>query len=297
MENWFKEILKAPISQDSLGYDNNLLVNIVTKKSYPVRQQIPIFTEGKAATVSTHLHDQVNTQFNYIDHYEQDAIVFDYCAPHSSSSSNVEEVILRKMIAQNISKEDILLLDVGCGSGWFAKYFVPRGKKVVSMDISFANVSKAMTSVSSPNHAAVVADVYQLPFAENTFDCIVASEIMEHLYEPKLFVKKLIYALKPGGKLIITTPYNEKLEYYLCVHCNKPTPKNAHLHSFNKEKIEKIVEPISKKEFKIKVFNNALLMKLRIHLLLKNTFLWRVLDSVANKIFNRALRLMVILKK
>jgi 2-polyprenyl-3-methyl-5-hydroxy-6-metoxy-1,4-benzoquinol methylase len=297
MEHWFTEILKDPVSLGELKYDNGLFVNIITKQSYPVRQQIPIFTEGRAPKVTTHLHDRANTQFNYIDHYEQDAEVFDYVAPHVSVSANAEEAILRKIIVQNISQEATLLLDVGCGAAWFAKYFVPKGKKVVSLDVSFANTSKAMTAVSASNHAAVVADVFQLPFEENTFDCIVASEIMEHLYDPELFVKKLVYILKPEGRLIITTPYNEKPEYYLCIHCNKPTPKNAHLHSFNEEKITEIMRAISKKEIKIKRFNNALLMKLRIHLLLKNTFLWQALDSVANKIFKRALRLMVVLTK
>jgi len=297
MENWFLEILKDPLSLDGLKYDNGLLFNVISKKEYPLRKQIPIFSDGKAAKVSTELHNQSNTQFNYIDHYEQDAEVFNYNTPHSSSSANVEESILRKMIQRNISKEDILLLDVGCGSAWFSKFFVPKGKKVVSLDVSFTNAFNAMTSVLVSNHAAVVADVYELPFGENTFDCIVASEIMEHLYDPELFVKKLIYILKPGGKLIITTPNNEKLEYYLCVHCNKPTPKNAHLHSFNKEKIEKILTNVPNKDVKIKLFNNAMLMKLRIHLLLKNTLLWNMLDSIANKFFNNALRLMVVLRK
>ena len=168
---------------------------------------------------------------------------------------------------------------------------------MVSLDVSFTNTSKAMTSIPSPNHAAVVADVFQLPFGENTFDAIVASEIIEHLYDPELFVKKLLYVLKSGGKLIITTPYNETLEYSLCVHCNRPTPRNAHLHSFSKGKIEEMMKAIPAKEVKIKVFNNTVLVKLRIHILLKNTFLWRVLDFMANKILKKSLRMMVVLTK
>jgi len=154
-----------------------------------------------------------------------------------------------------------------------------------------------MAAIPSPNHAAVVADVFQLPFGENTFDCIVASEIIEHLYEPELFVKKLFYILKPEGTLILTTPYNEKLEYNLCVHCNKPTPRNAHLHSFNEKNMQELIRRAIGKEVKIKLFNNALLLKLRIHILLKTTFLWRVSDVIANKIFKKAMRMMVILTK
>ena len=297
MNNWLIEILKDPISLNVLAYDDGLLTNSVTKQSYPVRQQIPVFTEGRETKVTTDLHARLNTQFNYIDHYEKDAEVFDYFAPHVSSSANVEEAILRKMIAKNVPKDASLLLDTGCGSAWFAKYFIAREKKVVSLDVSFANTSKAMTAIPSPNHAAVVADVFQLPFGENTFDCIVASEIIEHLYEPELFVKKLAYILKPGGKLILTTPYNEKLEYNLCVHCNKPTPKNAHLHSFNEKNMKKLMTAVSENEVTIKLFNNAWLMKLRLHLLLKNTFLWRMLDSMTNKIFKKAMRMMVVLTK
>ena len=288
MENWFTEIIRDPVSLDALEYNEGVLLNAATKQRYPVRQQIPIFTESRK---------QSNTQFDYIDHYEKDAEVFDYFSPHVSPLANAEESTLRKMIARNVPKGVSLLLDTGCGSAWCAKYFVAKGKKVVSLDVSFTNVSKAMTAIPSSNHAAVVADVFQLPFGENTFECIVASEIIEHLYDPALFVEKLFYVLKPGGKLILTTPYNEKVEYNLCVHCNKPTPRNAHLHSFNEKNMKEIVQTATGKEVEIKLFNNALLMKLRIHLLLKNTFLWRILDSMTNKIFKRPMRMMVVLTK
>ena len=297
MECWFTEILRDPVSSDVLEDDNGLLINAVAKRSYPVRQQIPVFTEGRVADVTTELHTKSNSRFDYIAHYEADAEVFDYCSPHVSPSENAEETILRKMIAKNIPNDATLLLDVGCGSAWFAGHFVPKGKRVVSLDVSFVNASKAMMLTSASNHAAVVADVYRLPFGENTFDAIVASEIIEHLYDPALFVQKLIHILKPGGKLIITTPYNEPIEYNLCVHCNRPTPRNAHLHSFNREKIEEIVATLPTKEVKIKLFNNTLLMKLRIHVLLKNTFLWRMLDAMTNKIFKKAKRIMVVLTK
>lgn len=39
--------------------------------------------------------------------------------------------------------------------------------------------------------------------------------------------------LKPGGCFIVSTPYRERLQYTLCIHCNKKTPVNAHLHSFD----------------------------------------------------------------
>ena len=143
MENWFTELLRDPISLDVLEYNDGLLTSATTKQSYPVRQQIPVFTEWREVKVTTGLHALLNSQFNYIDHYEKDAEIFDYSSPHLSSLANVEEAILRKMIAKNIPKEASLLLDTGCGSAWFAKYFVKKGKKVISLDVSFTNASKS----------------------------------------------------------------------------------------------------------------------------------------------------------
>ena len=46
----------------------------------------------------------------------------------------------------------------------------------------------------------------KFPFKKNTFDCIIASEIIEHLDNPLDFLKNCNNALKPGGMLLLTTP-------------------------------------------------------------------------------------------
>jgi len=42
---------------------------------------------------------------------------------------------------------------------------------------------------------------------ERDFDCIVAGEVIEHLSNPGQFLQASIRALKPGGRLVVTTPY------------------------------------------------------------------------------------------
>jgi ubiquinone/menaquinone biosynthesis C-methylase UbiE len=93
----------------------------------------------------------------------------------------------------------------------------------------------ALKNLPHPDHSAIVADVFNMPFKKNSFDIIIASEVIEHVFDPKLFIEKISAVLKPGGKLILLTPYNETIIYHLCVHCNNPTPANAHLHSFNEK--------------------------------------------------------------
>ena len=74
------------------------------------------------------------------------------------------------------------------------------------MDISITNPVKVLKENPGENHAAIVADAYYLPFKKNTFDVIIASEIMEHVYDPKLFIARLMEVLRPGGSLVINTP-------------------------------------------------------------------------------------------
>lgn len=53
----------------------------------------------------------------------------------------------------------------------------------------------------------VIGDTLTLPFVESSFDCIFASEVMEHLSNPFLFVENITRVLKPGGTLVITIPF------------------------------------------------------------------------------------------
>ncbi|MEO5782251.1 MAG: class I SAM-dependent methyltransferase, partial [Ginsengibacter sp.] len=170
---------------------------------------------------------------------------------------------------------------------------------VISMDISTVNPIRALKENPNENHAALVADVFNLPIKNNSVDCIVASEIIEHVPDPKLFVDKLIEKLKPRGKLIITTPYDEKIEYYLCVHCYLPTPKNAHLHSFNKKNIIELI-PSKTSGWRVKSFANKYLIRTGLNLLLSFLpfSLWKFIDRFANTIFSSPTRFIIeIIKK
>lgn len=53
----------------------------------------------------------------------------------------------------------------------------------------------------------VVGDLHTHEFNENEFDTIVLSEVLEHLHSPHLGLQTIYKALKPGGHLILTTPF------------------------------------------------------------------------------------------
>jgi len=190
---------------------------------------------------------------NYIDHYKKDAVEFDYFEENKGATAHDERRV-HEYIISKVPKEINTILDVGCGKGWVAKHFLPKGAKVNSLDVSTSNPARAMELYPSENHAGIAADSFKIPFVDDSFDVVIASEIIEHVVDPVEFIKELFRVVRKGGRLLVTTPYKKKLIYYLCVHCNKKTPANAHIHSFDEKKWRVIIMGKILKNLSIKLF-------------------------------------------
>lgn len=289
MDNSFLEILVDPSDGTPLQLDASQ--SALTSSSgvkYPLlKGEVPLLRV-----------QQTQEAFNYQEHYEADAVAFDYFADwhpvHREENKRLHQHILKQIPAAAHT-----ILDVGCGGAWLAKELVPQGKQVISMDISTTNPMRAVQLVPATLHHGLVADVYNLPIKEASVDCIIAAEIIEHVKDPALFMACLFKALKPNGTLIITTPFNETLQYSLCIHCNKRTPHHAHIHSFTAQTLADMA-PIHARNVRTHIFNSKLLVNLKLHLLAKSLPfpLWRWLDKIFIKLTgNKALRLMMVLQK
>lgn len=289
----FINILISPINKNKLIYDNYSLKDSINGDIFEIIENVPVLLPKNPSNINAQIHVDSHSEFNYLEHYQADAEMFDYFEEYNFPASIHANRRLREIIIDKVNKESNIILDVGCGMGWVAEYFLPKGNKVISMDISTVNPIKVKKLYASEYHLAITADAFNLPISDESVDTIIASEIIEHIADPKLFIASLLKALKIGGKLIISTPYNEKLAYYLCVHCNKPTPRNAHIHSFNENNFLKYI-PVNSK-YKIEKTNNFILEKLRTHIILKYLpyKLWRIIDNIVNRIIGRADKLIV----
>jgi len=238
------------------------------------------------------------SDFNYIEHYKKDAKDFNYFEQRKGATAHDERRV-REYVISKVSKSVGSILDVGCGRAWVAKHYLSKSINVYSLDISVTNPAKAMEIYPSVNHKGIVADSFHLPITDESFDCIIASEIIEHVIDPAAFVKELFRVLKKDGKLIITTPYKEKIIYYLCIHCNQKTPANAHLHSFDETKLEGLFSETDLEEFSYNIFGNKFLIFLRTYTILQFTsfWLWRLKDKFANLIFNKPVHIICVYKK
>lgn len=234
--------------------------------------------------------------FNYTQHYRTDALEFDYFEERTKATAHeerrVQEYIISK-VPHNIKS----ILDVGCGRAWVAGKFLMKNVQVFSLDISVTNPSKAVKKYPDKNHFGLAADSFALPFADNSFECVIASEIIEHVYDPKKFVDELLRVVKPDGSLIISTPYKEKIQYYLCIHCNQPTPVHAHLHSFDEKKLISCAPENAKLNY-YKFGNKALTYFLTYVVLKFFTFtLWKLVDGFANIFYRKPLHIIAVYSK
>jgi len=108
------------------------------------------------------------------------------------------------------------LLDLGCGGGRHAFEAMRRGARVVALDYSAAElkdvgaVSAAMIEagdITVDAWAGVVnGDALDVPFPDNRFDRIIASEVLEHIWDDERAIDELVRVLRPGGRLAVTVP-------------------------------------------------------------------------------------------
>lgn len=87
------------------------------------------------------------------------------------------------------------LLDAGCGNQPFADWYAPLVREVVCLD-----------ALPLPGvHVVGFAD--RLPFADRSFDTVLATEVLEHVEDAERAVADICRVLVPGGHAVITVPY------------------------------------------------------------------------------------------
>lgn len=275
-------MLVCPRTREPLQLRENGLYSPGPGLLYPFVAGVPDFVIKTPGDDAAH----------YTEHYRIDAEEFDYFEEPRGISAH-EEKRLHQTIIRSVPASAGTILDVGCGRGWVAAHFIPQNRRVFSLDITPKNPSLAHRCVPSQNHTPVAADAYYLPFASESVDCVISSEVIEHVVDPAGFIRELFRVLKPGGCLIITTPYKEKIRYSLCIHCNRKTPVHAHLHSFDENKLQSLLPESDSHTFRWKTFANNGLIHFYTHLLFQffPYRLWAMADTMASRVAGKPLRI------
>lgn len=125
-----------------------------------------------------------------------------YCLEKVAQS---DRVLLIKNYLSVLCKPGDKILDVGCGDLYFEK-ILPQ-YNWTGIDIA----------PDMSNHRAIKQDlmVPPYPFANSSFDAIICSEVLEHVWDLRVVHKEVMRLVKPGGHYIISTPNFDNIDYHM----------------------------------------------------------------------------------
>jgi 2-polyprenyl-3-methyl-5-hydroxy-6-metoxy-1,4-benzoquinol methylase len=126
----------------------------------------------------------------------------------------------------SVGGKNLAVLDVGCGDGVLSEPIAKQGNIVTGFDLPTITPMAHKRGVSN----VFSGDAENLAFKSDVFDIVLASEVVEHLWNPQRFLDDAYKVLKNGGLLILEAPEGiEGLRY------------DAHKNWFTIEKFQRIL--------------------------------------------------------
>jgi len=144
------------------------------------------------------------------------------------------------------------VLDAGCGGGrHLSEAFRARGVSVVGIDLNKDDALKAHNTTKIMRHEGedgggsalvMVSDVTSLPFADESFDIVICSEVLEHIPEHRTAIREIIRVLKPGKSLVVSVP--RYLPERICWALSEAyhNEQGGHIRIYHKKKLISMLE-------------------------------------------------------
>lgn len=114
---------------------------------------------------------------------------------------------VERLLEHFIHRPPISILDLGCGQGALVAALRSQGYDAYGCDIAFSKASAFVADTDGENRLrALELHPYRLPFEDNYFDCVLSSQVLEHVMDYDSTFREIHRVLKPGGISLHTFP-------------------------------------------------------------------------------------------
>lgn len=179
----------------------------------------------------------------------------------NASLKTVGDMALKRRAAKVVEELDLKkgekVLEVGCGNGYYLSLLnrLDLDLDLTGIDIDNLALIDAAKFIGDKKVKLILTDGSKLPFAANSFDKAVMSEVIEHVDDEKAVLKEVLRVLKRGGILSLTTcnldypflwdPINWVLQHFLNTHVKSGFWAgiwNQHTRLYKRNYIESLVK-------------------------------------------------------
>jgi 2-polyprenyl-3-methyl-5-hydroxy-6-metoxy-1,4-benzoquinol methylase len=169
-----------------------------------------------------------------------------------TNSGNLGSTLRIKIMlemANNLQLTNKNILDIGCHNGIFLSLIKNRNNNFYGLDANDWAVSESEKKDLNIRQF-FFDDKTKLPFENEFFDVVIAGEIIEHIFDTDFFLEEISRVMKPGGKLLISTPNVASLGRRLLLFFGanpiielSPNEANSvgHIRYFTRKTLEKIL--------------------------------------------------------
>jgi ubiquinone/menaquinone biosynthesis C-methylase UbiE len=131
-------------------------------------------------------------------------------------------------------------LDLGCGEGDFTALLADAGAHAIGSDIADAAIERARMKHPGLDFRLAPIDG-PLPCEDNAFDLVWASEVIEHVADTARWLSEVRRVLRPGGRLLLTTPSHGRLRLALGGIERFSEPLGDHLHLYSRRSLTEVL--------------------------------------------------------
>lgn len=130
-------------------------------------------------------------------------------------------------LSEGLAGPGVRVLDVGCGTGISAPFYIEKGCAYRGVDIAEKMVGQARARVRSERATFAAGDVEAgLGFPDGHYDLLIALGLLEYLDRLDAALDEMVRVVRPGGSLILTVP-NRNCVNYFATRCLGPVVSRA----------------------------------------------------------------------